>query len=218
VSVGPRRSDDDEFGRRVRFGEVDRECADARDLSSWERFRAAGFAVMACARTSPGVTALSGRRRRAVSEANTPVSSVRFGGGVGPVRRGPPRRGAALDFVAAVRLRGDRTAAASEECAVDLVAVGPGLAVAVRLSLSVVLPPAAPPRRDLARAVRPVALSRALIHSNYPPCNPRNPSGFSGGALHTRATPDATLEKVTSAFAKHMARHRTWRVTAWYGG
>jgi hypothetical protein len=211
VSVGPRRSDDDEFGRRVRFGEADRECADARDLSSWERFRAAGFAVMACARTSPGGTALSGHRRRAVSEANTPVSSVRLGGGVGPVRRGPPRRGAAaLDFVAAVRLRGNPTPAASEECGVDLVAVGPGLAVAVRLSLSVVLPPAAPPRRDLARVVRPVALSRALIHCNYPPCNPRNPSGFSGGALHTRATPDATLARRSLAPSQS-----TWRVTAW---
>lgn len=161
----------------MRFGEVDRECADARDLSSWERFRAADFAVMTCAR------ALSGRRRRAVSEANTPVASVRFGGGVGPARRGPPRRGAAaLDFVAAVRLRGNHTAAASEECGVDLVAVGPGLAVAVRLSLSVVLPPAAPSGRDLARVVRPLALSRALIHSNYPPCNPRNPSGADSAA------------------------------------
>ncbi|MDT5153578.1 MAG: hypothetical protein QOI01_5311 [Mycobacterium sp.] len=103
---------------------------------------------------------LSGRRRD-VSEADTPVASLRFGGGVGSVRRGRSRRGApAIDFAAAVRLLGTRTAASSDG-RVDLVALGPRLAVAVRL-------PAVPPRRGLTGVVGPAALSRELTHSDYP--------------------------------------------------
>ena len=148
----------------MRFVEVDRECADARDLSSRERFPAAGFAGVACARTSPEGTALSGWRRRNISDADTPVGSDRFGGGVGFARRGPRRGAAVVDFVAAVRLRGSRTAAASEG-GVDLVARS-GSAVAVRLSPSAVLPlPAVRPRRGLTGVLRPLALSRELIHS-----------------------------------------------------
>jgi hypothetical protein len=147
----------------VRFGEVDRECADARELSSRKRFRVAGFAGVACARTSPEGTALSGWRCRSMSEAESPVESDRFGGGIGSARRGPRRGAAVVDFVAAVDLRGSRTTAASEG-GVDLVA-GPASAVAVRLPRSMVFPlPAPRPRRGLTGVLRPLALSRVLIH------------------------------------------------------
>ena len=157
------RSDDDESGRGVRFGEVDRERADTRDLSSRERFRVAGFAGVVCLRTCPEGTAVSRWRCRNMSEADTPLASDRFGGGIGSARRGPRRGAAVVDFVAAVRLRGSRTTAASEGD-VNLVA-GPASAVAVRLPRSVVFPlPAARPRRGLTGVLRPLALSRAFIH------------------------------------------------------
>jgi hypothetical protein len=162
-SVGPLDSDHNESGRRVRFGEVDRECADARDVPSRERFRAAGFARVACPRTSPDGTALSGWRCRNMSEADTPLASDRCGGGIGPARRGPRRGAAVVDFVAAVRLRGSRTTAALEG-GVDLVA-GSRSAVAARLPPSAVLPlPAVRPRRGLTGVLRPLALWRELIH------------------------------------------------------
>lgn len=148
----------------MRFGEVDRECADARGLPSRERFRVAGFAGVACARTSPEGTAPSRWRCRNMSEADTPVASDRFGGGVSSARRGLRRGAAVVDFADAGRLRGSRTAAALEG-GVNLVG-GPGSAVAAaRWSLSVVLPlPAVRPRRGLTSALRPLALWRELIY------------------------------------------------------
>jgi hypothetical protein len=144
----------------VRFGEVDRDGADARDLSSRERFRVAGFAEVGWPRTCPG-TAVSGWRCRNMSEADTPLASDRFGGGIGSARRGPRRGAAVVDFVAAVRLRGSRTTAASEG-GDDL--AGPASTVAVRLPRSLVFPlPAARPRRGFTGVLRPLALSRALI-------------------------------------------------------
>jgi len=168
--VGPLHSDDDETGGRVRFGEVDRDGADARDLSSRERFRVAGFAEVGWPRTCPG-TAVSGWRCRNMSEADTPLASDRFGGGVDSARRGPRRGAAVVDFVAAVRLRGGRTTAVSEG-GVDLMAgpasavavAGPASTVAVRLPRSLVFPlPAARPRRGFTGVLRPLALSRELI-------------------------------------------------------
>jgi hypothetical protein len=154
----------------VRFGEVDRDGADARDLSSRERFRVAGFAEVGWPRTCPG-TAVSGWRCRNMSEADTPLASDRFGGGIDSARRGPRRGAAVVDFVAAVRLRGGRTTAVSEG-GVDLMAgpasavavAGPASTVAVRLLRSLVFPlPAARPRRGFTGVLRPLALSRALI-------------------------------------------------------
>jgi len=160
----------------VRFGEVDRDGADARDLSSRERFRVADFAEVGWPRTCPG-TEVSGWRCRNMSEADTPLASDRFGGGIDSARRGPRRGAAVVDFVAAVRLRGGRTTAVSEG-GVDLMAgpasaavagpasavAGPASTVAVRLPRSLVFPlPAARPRRGLTGVLRPLALSRALI-------------------------------------------------------
>ncbi|MCW2687673.1 MAG: hypothetical protein JWR37_2563 [Mycobacterium sp.] len=180
---------------------MDRECADARYLSSWERFRAAGFAVVACARASPEGTALSGRRRRDVSEADTPVASVRFGGGLGSARRGPSRRGAAtVDFVAAVRLRGSRTAAASD-LRVDLVAVGLGLAVAVRL-------PAVPPRRGLTGVVGPLALSRELTHNDYPRVQSSKPERIQRRSATHKRHPTRRWREGQGRLQKYVPSHR----------
>jgi len=95
-----------------------------------------------------------------MSEADTRVASDRLGGGIGSARRGLRRGAAVVDFEAV--LRGSRTTAASEG-GDDL--AGPASTVAVRLPRSVVLPlPAARTRRGLTDVLRPLAVSRALIH------------------------------------------------------
>jgi hypothetical protein len=111
---------------------------------------------------------VSAWRCRNMSAADALLASDRFGGGVGSARRGPRRVAAVVDFVTAVRLRGSRPAAASEE-GVDLVA-GPASAVSVRSPRSVVLPlPGARPPRGLTSVLRPLALSLALIYGLIPP-------------------------------------------------
>ncbi|MFE5704211.1 hypothetical protein [Rhodococcus koreensis] len=183
VSAGPPRSVSfaDESGRCVRFGAVDRGCADLRDPSPRGCVRAAGFAVVARAGASPEGASLSVRDRRGVPEADSAVASVRLGRGIGSARRGLLRREVALvDVAAAGRRRGSRPfsvvrVAVDRFAVVDVRAFGLVVAVAVRLSPPVVLPwPAAPPRRD-ATVVRPPVLARAPMHRKYPRVDPRKP-------------------------------------------
>jgi len=175
VSAGPPRSVSfaDESGRRVRFGAVDRGCADVRDPSPRGCLRAAGFAVVARAGARPEGAALSARRRRGVFEDDSAVASVRVRRGVGSSRRGLLRREVALVDVVAGRRRGSRPASVVMGvvdlfAAVDVRAVGLVVVVAVGLSPPVVEPwPTAPPRRD-ATGVRPSVFARAPIHRKYP--------------------------------------------------
>jgi len=79
------------------MGAVDCRCADARDPLSRERWRAAGFAVVAAACPGLGGTALP-RCRWVVSDADPPVPSARLGR-----FRGRPSRRCAAGFAVARR-------------------------------------------------------------------------------------------------------------------
>ena len=194
VSAGPPRSVSfaDGSGRRVRFGEVDRGCADVRDPSPRGCLRAAGFAVVARAGARPEGAALSGRRRRGVLEDDSPVASVRVRRGVGSARRGLLRREVAVvdawPPVACVAAARSSVVMGVVDlfAAVDVRAVGLVVAVAVGLSPPAVVPlPTAPPRCDVT-GVRPSVLARAPIHRKLPAAR-SSETGFGAGTAHTRS-------------------------------
>ena len=176
VSAGPPRSVSfaDDSGRRVRFGAVDRGCADVRDPSPRGCVRAVGFAVVARAGARPEGASLSARRRRGVPEAASLVAPVRVRRGFGSDAREPLcREVPPVDVAGAGRLRGSRPAsvvavAANLFAAVDARAFGLVVAVVARPPASVVLPlPTAPPLCDVT-GVRPSVLARAPIVRKYP--------------------------------------------------
>src|SRR5262245_30537827 len=82
ASVGPRQSDDNESGRHMGPGTVDRECADARDSSSRERLRVVGGRFRRVRRGGAESDFEAARRSRdaaASGECGVDLVAVEFG-------------------------------------------------------------------------------------------------------------------------------------------